>query len=98
MPENEPVSSVHADLEAKFLEILSQPDVVIPKDEIPGDGEFSKEQRATLRAVLEAEMPSPEEIERDIKIAQHNAEIQQKRDRRQAAKRARRDAQRRRRR
>ena len=100
MPENEPVSysdydealaaEAHAKLEEKFMEILSQPDVVIPADEMPEDGEFDEDQRATLQAVLDAEMQTPEEIERDIKIAEHNAEVQRKRDEKQAMKRARR--------
>jgi len=81
------------DLEATFKSILEQPDTVIPAEDYPVDGEFNAEQRATLQKVLEAELPSPEEIEQRAKRAAHNAEIQKKRDEKQARKRARREAQ-----
>ncbi len=68
---------LESQLEAKFMEILSIPDVVIPADEI--DGELSEEQRATLQSVLEAQMPSPEEIQQSIEIAKHNEEVRMKR-------------------
>jgi len=84
------------DLEATFRKILEQPDVIIPEAEI--DDELSEEQRATLQAVLEAEMPTPEEIQERAEIAAHNAEIQRKRDEKTARKRERRANQRRRRR
>lgn len=68
---NEPVF----DLEETFKRILEQPDVVIPADEIPEGSEFTEKQRAILQAVLEAEMPTPERIERDAKNAARNAEL-----------------------
>ena len=81
---------LHSELEQKFLKILSQPDAMIPSEEISEDGELDEEQRATLQSVLAAEMPTPAEIERDIKLAEHNAGIQRKRDEKQALKRVRR--------
>jgi hypothetical protein len=87
--DNEEVEEIQTALEAKFMDILSQPDVVIPKDEIADDG-FSEEQRATLQAMLKSEMPTPEQIQQQIKMTAHNAEVQKKRDERQARKRARR--------
>ena len=84
------VKAIEEELEAKMLRILAQPDVAIPDEEIAVDGSFSEEQRETLQTLLEAEMPTPEEIEQQIKIQAHNAEIQQKRDERQAKKQARR--------
>jgi hypothetical protein len=96
MPANEQVTDqeqaaqIHSELEEKFLKILSQPDAVIPADEI--EGELSEDQRATLQSVLEAEMPTPEEIERDVKIAEHNAEVQRRRDKKLARRRIRQQA------
>jgi hypothetical protein len=88
--DNEEVEEIQTALEAKFMDILSQPDVVIPEEEIAEDGEFSEEQRATLQAMLKAQMPTPEAIQQQIKMTAHNAEVQKKRDERQARKRARR--------
>ena len=74
-PKTEPVF----DLEETFKKILEQPDVVIPEEEIQ-DGELSEDQRATLQSILEAELPTPEEIEQRARIAEHNAEIRRKRE------------------
>lgn len=73
------------DLEAKLLEILNQPDksdslaeaieMVADKEE----GKLTEEQRATLTTLLNAGLPSPDEIARDAKIAEHNARIEQAR-------------------
>lgn len=91
MPTNpEQAACSQDDLEEQFLRILAQPDTVIPDEEIAKDGKFTEEQRATLQAVLESEMPTPVEIEKRAKIAAHNAEIQRKRDEKQAQKKARR--------
>lgn len=78
------------ELEERFLRILAQPDVVIPDEEIAEDGKFTEDQRATLQAVLESEMPTPDEIVEQAKVAEHNAGIQRKRDEKQARKKARR--------
>ena len=89
MPTNDQqVEALQEKLEQKFLEILSQPDVVIPADEI--EDEFTEEQRATLQSVLEAEMPTPEEIQQQIEIQKHNAEVKAKREERLARREARR--------
>jgi hypothetical protein len=73
------------DLEAKLLEILNQPEKtesVVDAIEKSADGqeaELTDEQRATLGALLEAGLPTPEEIVRDAKIAEANARIEQAR-------------------
>ena len=87
MSPNDQVDALQAKLEEQFLQILSQPDVVIPADEI--EGEFTEEQRATLESVLKAEMPSPEEIQKQIEMAKHNAEVKAKREERLARRKAR---------
>ena len=92
MPTNDQVAEIQKSLESKFMEILSQPDVVIPAEEI-SDGALTGEQRATLQAVLESEMPTPAEIEQQAEIAEHNAAVQKKRDEKQARKLARRVSQ-----
>ena len=78
-----PTSEPTFDLEATFKQILEQPDVVIPSEEIE-DGELNEDQRATLQKVLEAELPTPEEIQQRAEIAAHNAEVQRKREERLA--------------
>ena len=72
------------------MRILAQPDVVIPDEEIAKDGKLTEEQRETLQKVLEAEMPSPEEIEQAARIAEHNAEVRRKREEKLAKRRERR--------
>jgi hypothetical protein len=79
------MSNTTQDLEAKLLEILNQPDksdslaeaieMVADKEE----GKLTDEQRATLAALLEAGLPSPDTIVRDAKCAEHNAKIEQAR-------------------
>jgi hypothetical protein len=64
---------VRSELEEKFMAILSQPDVVVPSEEI--DGEFTEEQRATLQAALVAELPSPEEVEQEACLMEHNQKV-----------------------
>jgi hypothetical protein len=87
MPTKEELEALEGALETKFKEILALPDVTIPADEI--DGEFTEDQRATLQAALAAEMPSPEEIERDAKIAEHNQKVHWVRQAKLAKRRAR---------
>ena len=83
--------------EEKLLAILSQPDSDKSLDHAVAEGvdeEFGKlneKQRALLTAIMRSEMPSPEEIARDARMAAHNAEIQKKRDEKQARKRLRRE-------
>lgn len=79
------MSNTTQDLEAKLLEILNQPDksdslaeaieMVADKEE----GKLNDEQRATLASLLEAGLPSPTEIVRDAKAAEHNAKVEQAR-------------------
>jgi hypothetical protein len=79
------MSTTTQDLEAKLLEILNQPDksdslaeaieLVADKEE----GKLTDEQRATLASLLEAGLPSPDQIVRDAKCAEHNAKIEQAR-------------------
>lgn len=96
MPTNEQVADetqetadLQAALEEKFLRILAQPDVVIPDEEIAKDGKLTEEQRETLQKVLEAEMPTPEEIAQAARIAEHNAEVRRKREEKLAKRRER---------
>jgi len=73
---NEPIvdaEQIRAELEEKFMAILSQPDVTIPAEEI--DGGFTEEQRATLQAALVAELPSVEEIEQEARLVEHNQKV-----------------------
>lgn len=93
--EKEQAEELREELESKFLEILSLPNVVIPADEI--QGEFTEEQRAMLQSVLETEMLSPEEIAQSISIEKHNMEVQRAREERLARRRSRQVKKRRRR-
>jgi len=73
--------------EEKLLAILNQPDV----EPSPPDGEeeaLSEEERRTLGQILESEMPSPDEIVQEAQIAEHNAKIEQRRQEKLAARRA----------
>lgn len=69
------------DLEAKLLEILNNPAEknstvdAIEKVAAGQEEELDEDQRATLQSLLEAGMPSPEEIIRDAECAEHNAKI-----------------------
>jgi hypothetical protein len=87
MPTKEELEALEGALEEKFKKILALPDVVIPADEV--DGAFTEEQRATLQAALEAEMPSAEEIECDAGIAEHNQKVHWARQAKLAQRRAR---------
>jgi hypothetical protein len=73
------MSETAEDLEAKLLAILNAPDEraeVVDAIEKSADGEeLSEDQRATLASLMDVGMPTPEEIIRDAKIAQHNAQI-----------------------
>lgn len=72
--------------EKKLLEILGLPDLPeLP----PEEGELDEEQRAFLSRLLTSQMQSPEEIARDAENAEHNAEIQKKRDEKIARRRER---------
>lgn len=76
--------------EEKLLAILSQPESKYAEYDAMGDTEVLDQKEAeTLGAILNSSMPSPEEIIRDAKIAQHNAAVQKKREERLAARRAR---------
>lgn len=77
MPTSEELAQIEKGLEERFMQILSEPDVIIPAEEI--DGELSEEQRATLQSVLEAEMPTPEEIQQYAEIAEHNHKVERER-------------------
>lgn len=82
--------------EEKLLAILNQPE---PKyahyepdheDGISAEvAEIPEDRREVLTKILNSSMPSPEEIIRDAKIAEHNAAVQKKREERLAARRAR---------
>jgi len=78
MPTSEEVTQIESELEERFMQILSEPDVVIPAEEI--DGEFTDEQRELLQTVLKATMPSPEEIQQYAECAEHNDKVQRVRD------------------
>jgi len=73
------------ELEAKLLAILNEPEKtqgLVETIEKTADGEgaeLSEEARATLASLLEAGMPTPEEIIRDAEIAQHNAQVHARR-------------------
>lgn len=73
----EEAKEVSSKLEDMFLSILNSDDEEGEEESGP---ELSEEQRATLQKVLEAELPSPEEIMERAKIAEYNAEIQRKRE------------------
>lgn len=82
------------DLEAKLLAILNEPDesakVADAIEKSVEDEELTEEQRATLQSLLEAGLPSPEEIVRSAKCAEHNAKIQAEREAKLAARKERR--------
>jgi len=73
------------ELEAKLLAILNEPEEtreLVESIEKSADGqgaELSEDARATLASLLEAGMPSPVEIIRDAKIAEHNAQVHARR-------------------
>jgi len=73
------------ELEAKFLAILNDPEEtkeLVESIETSADGrdvELSEDARATLASLLKAGMPSPVEIIRDAKIAEHNAQVHARR-------------------
>jgi hypothetical protein len=86
--------------EEKLLAILDQPEPECGTDELesaPEDLDEAEEtspldalQRTTLQGLLESNMPSPEEILRDAKIAEHNDEVCQRREENLARRRERR--------
>lgn len=90
------MSTTNEELEAKLLSILQQPEEttkVVDAIEVVAEGEeeeLTEEQRATLQSLLEAGMPSPDEIIREAKCAEHNAKIQATREADLAARRERR--------
>ena len=79
--------------EQKLLDILSQPEITPAAGEEDSEKRELNSEEAVRTAfpelgpgaqrimakVLEAEMPTPEELERAERIAQHNAEISRKR-------------------
>lgn len=73
------------DLEAKLLEILNQPEQTaqlvdaIEKTADEEEGKLTEEQRATLGTLLQAGLPTPQEIVRDAQIEEHNARIERAR-------------------
>lgn len=72
------------DLEAKLLAILNEPEetekvVNAIEKSVDDDALLSEDERAVLGSLLEAGMPTPEEIIRDAQIAEHNAKIAAKR-------------------
>jgi hypothetical protein len=78
------MSETTEELEAKLLAILNQPDESAKLAEAiektaDGEDDLSEDQRATLASLLEAGMPTPEEIVRDAKIAEHNTEVKRRR-------------------
>lgn len=85
-----------ADLEAKLLAILNEPEETTKMVDaitktVDGEGEaLDEDQRATLQSLLEAGMPTPEEIIQSAKCAEHNAKIQAKRQAELAERRERR--------
>ena len=80
------MSETDTDLEAKLLAILNEPDETtkvvdaIEKTHDGSDDELSEDQRATLQSLLDAGMPTPEEIVQSAKCAEHNAKIQAQRE------------------
>lgn len=83
------------DLEAKLLAILNEPETsaqVADAIEKSADGNeegLTEEQRATLQSLLEAGLPTPEQIVQSAKCAEHNAKIQAEREAKIAARRER---------
>ena len=69
------------DLEAKLLAILNEPEEtekLVETIETVATGDettLSEEARATLASLLNAGMPTPTEIIRDAKLAEHNAQV-----------------------
>lgn len=90
------MSATEEELEAKLLAILEQPEEtakVVDAIEATADGdeeELTEEQREMLQSLLDAGMPSPDEIIQSAKCAEHNAKIQAKREADLAARRERR--------
>lgn len=84
------------DLEAKLLAILNEPDAsaqVADAIEKTADGDeesLTEEQRATLQSLLEAGLPTPEQIVQSAKCAEHNAKIQAEREAKLVARKERR--------
>ena len=78
----EEAEAIQAKLEQTFLSILNEDDdhVKDPNDNL----DLSDEQRATLKAVIESEMPTPEQIIERAKLYKHNQEVQQRREERLA--------------
>jgi hypothetical protein len=70
------------DLGAKLLEILNQPEQsaelvdAIEKTVDKDEGNLTDAQRATLGSLLNAGLPTPEEILRDAKIMEHNDKLE----------------------
>lgn len=84
--------------EQKLLDILNQPEIESAGSEkvsveeaideaFPG---LDEKRRAALATIMEADMPTPEEIEKAERIAQHNREVAQKRAIKQERKKQRR--------
>lgn len=73
------MSETAEELEAKLLAILNEPEQtedLVDTIEKSADGkELSEDARATLASLLQAGMPTPQEIVREAEIAQHNAAI-----------------------
>ena len=74
-----------AELEAKLLEILDQPDLANrmadAAEKVVADEEeqLSEEQRETLATLLEAGLPTPQDIMVRAECAEHNAKVAAKR-------------------
>ena len=63
--------------EEKLLAILEQSVDEVVSEAAP---ELDEKQRATLQRIFDKAMPTPEEIARDAKINEHNAEVRQRRE------------------
>lgn len=85
------------EMERKLLELLDLPEIEPEIEEFSAEDAIAQafpgmdeQARKIMASVMEAEMQTPEEIERDIRIAEHNAEVESRRqaklDRRAAKK------------
>lgn len=72
--------------ERKLLELLDLPEIEPEIEEFSAEDAIAQafpgmdeKARKIMASVMAAEMQTPEEIERDVKLAAHNAEVESKR-------------------
>lgn len=81
--------------EEKFLEILNQPEIAsetTDSKDADSDSKLSAEKLEALSQILDSEMPPPDAIIRESKVAEHNAEVERKRREKLARRKARQQA------